>query len=1144
MNLYKINNMKNTTIQILLAVIITFGTMIVVCGQGDPFQYNHLEKFYPQSPSTSSFEKFINIPQANYTGIHGFSVPIYNIAIKDETFPISIDYHGMGVNVNEIAGVVGLGWTLNLGGVNLSQEIRGYDDFTSLQIENLNKATDFWSNNLNPLLPNYNYDQYINAIKIAGGYEFLTSGYTGPGRPWELSPDYFSYSLLNNSGKFIKDKLHHLKGFHTIPKDDVSIHLNHTPNDFTFTLTDKNRIEYTFKRYKHSHNQSGVYDVDYYDTYSYRVDKIYFPENNKTMTFKYIETSYNYISNYQKSQVLYGGVVGDNNLPSSVRTTTNVLSEFLIEEIRYEETAVYFSYIGDYEGGRKDVKGGKKLTGITIKHEPANGTHKIIKNYSINTSYIQSDLGFPNISDANYPARTFINRLRLNSIVEILSGNTYSFDYDDNKPLPARFSPFTDWWGSFTKPGVSEHIPSYLYRKTRYDDPIKYFRGGNKEPDLDYAVSGSLKRIHFPTGGFQEFHYELDEYKFNDYEIEYKPSGMVLEELDLERLHEQNIIYIPVESPDYRKGFDYQLIFGTNHANCMGNTEGVPIGRYYIFELYKENGENDILISTTTPYIENAFTYQLNGFDDINANYYIKITAKGGGYSPTNCPRPVPDNVKILLNTHLLYVHKTDPIYKKNKNAGHLRVGAITLHDEGGDTLIKRKFEYKNFSDRTFSSGVFTGIPVNTFLVTVAPNLTQNMDNTCPSCPDYWTTAYTTVSSNPALSLNSSFGKSVFYENVTEIYQDLKAPSNSFRKEFVFKLPNQEDKPQYRNPVIYSPHTEYTGGQLLEERIYDSSFNPNISDNISSLVKKIKNQYSEPDSYFNSSSTFYDASIPDYISFGVAATLQENVRVDCNPPSCDYDYIHETNIYNIPSGWVKHLSITQEDYKNGTLWMTNTTNYNYSPTYSHLNPVSVTQTNSLGQELRTEYGYGHPYKSDEPTIIKQYENGSPTFIKQTTFQGSLPKHEFAKKASETLDNVLPSEDLMLTYDRYDADGNLQQYTMENGTPVSIIWGYNGQYPIAKVEGKAYSDIEDLADLLIIDSNSSYGLLPEYFNNLRNVAGALVTCYIYKPLVGVTTIIQPNGQKETYEYDTSGRLTQVKDHNGHVIKKMDYHYKNQ
>lgn len=54
--------------------------------------------------------------------------------------------------------------------------------------------------------------------------------------------------------------------------------------------------------------------------------------------------------------------------------------------------------------------------------------------------------------------------------------------------------------------------------------------------------------------------------------------------------------------------------------------------------------------------------------------------------------------------------------------------------------------------------------------------------------------------------------------------------------------------------------------------------------------------------------------------------------------------------------------------------------------------------------------------------------------------------------------------------------------------------------------------------------------------------ALMTTYTYDPLIGKTSEIGPLGQTAIYEYDEAGRLYQVKDDDGNILKQNTYHFK--
>src|SRR5690606_17128566 len=92
---------------------------------GDPYQYNPSEKMFLPTPEQASLLKFTDIPPGNHTGVQGYSVPIYTIKGKDFSIPISINYHGMGIKIDELASSSGLGWSLSIGGISLSEDVRG-----------------------------------------------------------------------------------------------------------------------------------------------------------------------------------------------------------------------------------------------------------------------------------------------------------------------------------------------------------------------------------------------------------------------------------------------------------------------------------------------------------------------------------------------------------------------------------------------------------------------------------------------------------------------------------------------------------------------------------------------------------------------------------------------------------------------------------------------------------------------------------------------------------------------------------------------------------------------------------------------------------------------------------------------------------
>jgi YD repeat-containing protein len=56
--------------------------------------------------------------------------------------------------------------------------------------------------------------------------------------------------------------------------------------------------------------------------------------------------------------------------------------------------------------------------------------------------------------------------------------------------------------------------------------------------------------------------------------------------------------------------------------------------------------------------------------------------------------------------------------------------------------------------------------------------------------------------------------------------------------------------------------------------------------------------------------------------------------------------------------------------------------------------------------------------------------------------------------------------------------------------------------------------------------------------------AQMTSYTYSPLLGMTSQCDPNNRVSYYEYDALGRLKDIKDQDGNIIKTVNYHYQGQ
>lgn len=233
-----------------------------------------------------------------------------------------------------------------------------------------------------------------------------------------------------------------------------------------------------------------------------------------------------------------------------------------------------------------------------------------------------------------------------------------------------------------------------------------------------------------------------------------------------------------------------------------------------------------------------------------------------------------------------------------------------------------------------------------------------------------------------------------------------------------------------------------------------------------------------------------------------------------------------------------------------------------SETMVNKNDFNVEYTKeSSDQGDITETYYNYPYSKQITKLLNKnmYKNLIET---RTLFNGEVvsktenkydePSHLFP--TSVLSQNLLTgSMATQMTYDQYDAKGNLLQYTTKDGVSTAIIWGYNGTLPIAKITGATYAQVSNLtsaiiaasdADALAVYNNDETALLNtlDNFRNQPGLSAFQIATYTYDPLTGVRSLTPPSGIREIYIYDSAGRLHKIVDEQGKILKENTYNYK--
>ena len=245
-----------------------------------------------------------------------------------------------------------------------------------------------------------------------------------------------------------------------------------------------------------------------------------------------------------------------------------------------------------------------------------------------------------------------------------------------------------------------------------------------------------------------------------------------------------------------------------------------------------------------------------------------------------------------------------------------------------------------------------------------------------------------------------------------------------------------------------------------------------------------------------------------------------------------YRTLEETN-YDLST---HHLKRTKSYISEYDVSMTE----NFYP-YNYLAPTAV-QNDLINKNRLTDIQEVKTYREGQLINTRKYNYD---------FTSTSPIYNFV----ESIDSANATETLEedISYEVFDDDGNLLQVRSRDGTPVTYVWGYNNQHIIAKVENKTWADISSITPSIISASNNdddtclagegcdedSLLTALDAFRNNSLLADAMVTTYTYNPLIGVSSIKDPSDNIVYYIYDSTNRLTEIRDVDGFLIQKFDY-----
>lgn len=590
--------------------------------------------------------------------------------------------------------------------------------------------------------------------------------------------------------------------------------------------------------------------------------------------------------------------------------------------------------------------------------------------------------------------------------------------------------------------------------------------------------------------------------------------------------------------------------------------------------------------------------------DVVKGRYRIKVTGlrhisnlfaenEGAHYGQADYMKIYKCHVRVEATLPILENTSTT-----NIEAGGIRIKSIENYNDKNVLLTKKEYNYilntKNEDHESISSGIL--FDELAFYSVRNHLIHEKIINYNSSYNDIFSDKLIRELSSES-SLRSPSSSPIGYSRVEEVFIDNRQEQNNSGKiisEFINRVNKygyvgrdgnfnicfifdrfaaQSARGQEYAKVPFMSYQDING-KIIKEEYYDKN---------NKLIRKTDYKYDYD--YYNTQ----NISHPKAIATGMLQYQKTNYGgTDDRRPGAHSEFylqpvnsfIYALQVYKIISEDISLLLREDTEYIGGVAISKKTT-YEYN---DHFQPKKITQNSSeLAKDIVTEMLYPTDLATVEQTPLLQQlvkDNmisepvSSKTKVSTTQVVNShtkyreisinykneaqnlskkliVPDIKYERSSGEIVLGANDPTNRTIKYDAYDLGGRLVQVTALEQAPVVYLWGYGGQYIIAKIQNTTYAQINTALGSAIIEALSA-AKQPDMslVNRLRantSLSEPLVTTYTYKPLVGILTATDPRGVVTYHTYDPFGRLKEtyiIEDGVKKVIATNNYHYQNE
>jgi len=1040
----------------LLIPIIALSTVKGYTQTQEALYSQYYFKNIPQAPSTSTFMRYGELQNSEYTGSNSPEIPIYTIESNNLKIPLSLKYiSGNGIKVTDESGSFGLGWDMNL--PTITQSVLGQDDlsmglgadkfkldfmYPSGYDGYLPRQCTAFTNTSNPGIGTYSYyksvDRYLPfAGKLAqymGNEGILIDG----------SPDIYTLNLFGEKIIFTISNFPTKNGqngntciiyggitdtftpvFTVLNKKGYNIQYN----NLTFVITNPKGVKYFFNQKENVRN--GLISLI---NRNFVVNQIQ-DTNGNSIYFQYKNTeNVKNVAFYSRNlNYSYDHTSGAANLPIASMTGLYQHTE--------EYDFIYYNSIG----GSQTLN--PLYTNAFIGYTHTTGLLYGTEQNYLNIEKIYGDFGsvdFTYSSRIDHPTLK-LDKIEVNNSHKITETVRFFYDY-------------------FTAENTSKVINSNY-------DSVSGSYYDNISPNL------LTKKLKLESVKIND-----DDYRFGYFSTPIPPKNSFAQDYwGYPNGSNNNVSLFPNPS-DFLYPITLPVVAGINNNIKTANENFVKAGLL------------EKIIYPTKGY--STYDYELNEADNLFNSFDKSQISKGKG---------------VRLRQQLNYDH-TNAIVSKDSLSYY----------QGKDTNPLFLFNRNRYRTLNVYPVYYTG---EYSLYNIVNINSQNANSASPLSSGNYVGYSKVVRQKTDANSSQNNGKIITqYTNGLDIHH------NNFENRIPLSMPSTQGNGDQN-------------GKVLNTEIYDKN---------NKLLRKTENSYKNE--YYN-------------IQYGSSFALNSRYVVNTNQNNGGAPmevFPHSVSIMGYFPILYKESLLTKSkmiEYFNGIEYNTDI-NYNYDP-----NNILVTKqtTTPESSSIFEEYfntsqilRFSQANILSESTGKRIIKNGKQVYRQDIKYDDTSHFNPSSIITRDLIDTTSATE---VVYNLYDK-GRLLQYTTKGGVPITIIWGYKGNLPIAQIEGVSYSqimqlfgldgsnslsyknleivkksdeDIDDASELLLIDKLDEFRSKAE-FKDFK------ISTYTYDPLVGVKSITPPSGIREVYLYDSANRLMEIRENNaGNVLKEYKYYY---